>query len=570
MKSKRIYSAQTIAALFIVLSVFISSCITDPGVNKKRSSVKDFSVTTPVEGCGEGLLVIAFKNVTDNGLCVTDCGKDTGYHKATNSELIDYLKNNSKDPETYMKDKIASSSGACIEDKSTGERPTLAIDIKSDFCSCLNGKSDLISDCSTFCASTTSTTSPTLFLNTIPGPDVALNTNFGNLYNWCNTQLPTDTAQPQCFLSANDGANEINSIPVTINPNSNSLTANIQQLAVDKTYIVKIYEGKTGTYAQTKEFQLRRKAPTADDQPVVGALKISPISQYTCLSFSIPKDGSVTSYSRFYYYFAGNETPPPIPPTTTPGSTITTSSVICHDTQLHPGNDSVEYPRLELIPQHFSMWEKTDPRFVLGADGKTPTINNILTTRLFNEYGITATLDLFQLIKYFNRPQVAGSSASNVVPLGYIMIPFSDKSGNTFCPTQKDFNSNDPLFSLLKDYMDDTEGVYTAEKEAEILLDGNGSYTVRYGTIFITESVLKQYGFYIENGLKIRATQASMNTKTIYFYWPISATDDPLTQGNRKLFTVRTPDTLQGNAPTGQSTTQRSTDKRIGCVPKSR
>jgi hypothetical protein len=118
--------------------------------------------------------------------------------------------------------------------------------------------------------------------------------------------------------------------------------------------------------------------------------------------------------------------------------------------------------------------------------------------------------------------------------------------------------------------MDDTEGVYTAEKEAEILLDGNGSYTVRYGTIFITESVLKQYGFYIENGLKIRATQASMNTKTIYFYWPISATDDPLTQGNRKLFTVRTPDTLQGNAPTGQSTTQRSTDKRIGCVPKSR
>jgi hypothetical protein len=81
-------------------------------------------------------------------------------------------------------------------------------------------------------------------------------------------------------------------------------------------------------------------------------------------------------------------------------------------------------------------------------------------------------------------------------------------------------------------------------------------------------STLKTYGFYIENGLKIKADANSMNTKTIYYYWPVSATADPLTQGGRKLFTVRTYDTLSGNVPTGQSTTERTTDKRIGCVPK--
>ena len=87
--------------------------------------------------------------------------------------------------------------------------------------------------------------------------------------------------------------------------------------------------------------------------------------------------------------------------------------------------------------------------------------------------------------------------------------------------------------------------------------------------MFVRETTLKSYGFYIENGIKIKADAAAMHTKTIYFYWPTSTTADPLTQGGRKLFTVRTPSTLNGNVPTGQATTEATTDKRIGCVPKS-
>jgi hypothetical protein len=115
--------------------------------------------------------------------------------------------------------------------------------------------------------------------------------------------------------------------------------------------------------------------------------------------------------------------------------------------------------------------------------------------------------------------------------------------------------------------MDDTEGLYLAEREAETIQDG-GTYKVIYGTMFVTESIVKGYGFYIENGIKIKATQSSMDTRTIFYYWPVDKTMDPLLQGNRKLFTVRSPNTLGGNVPTGQSTTAVTSDKRIGCVPK--
>ena len=139
-----------------------------------------------------------------------------------------------------------------------GKRPTNQIDIKLNYCSCINGKSDLIYDCDNFCAQAPITSAPTLYLDTIMGPDILKNPKLGNLYNWCTVQLNSDGIPPQCFLNATDGIHEV-TIPVSINPKSNSLTANIQDLNLDRTYVLKIIEGKTGSDAQSKEFQLRRK-----------------------------------------------------------------------------------------------------------------------------------------------------------------------------------------------------------------------------------------------------------------------------------------------------------------------
>jgi hypothetical protein len=541
----------------LVLAV---GCISDPGVNKKRGLVKDFSITDTTVGCETGLLILSQPDT-----CTTACS--TGMHKASDTELAQVKTEYASDKNLIAK--IAGSAGICILDTSVASRPSNAIDIKSDFCSCISGKSDIISDCATFCANAPQSPSPTLYLNTIMGPEIALNTKLGNLDKWCNAQLDGDAVAPQCSLTATDGSgNTINNIPVTIPSGSNSLTADIRLLALDKTYIVKIVEGKSGSNAQSKEFQLRRKTQTTEDPSQLGALKVTPINQYSCMTYggSVTSTGAIlrTSYARIFYFFASNETPPPIPPA---GGT-TQSQVVCHDEQLHPGNDNAEYPRLELIPQAFTMWDRADPRFV-NENNAGLTINNTIKTRLLNEYGVTMqSLDLFRLINYPNRPTTTTTSTANI-SLGYLMIPFIDKTGKAFCPTQTDFNSADqPLFNVMKDYMDDTEGLFLAEKEAEAIQDGTNYKTI-YGTMFVTESIVKKYGFYIENGVKIRATPTSMNTKTIYYYWPVNDTMDPLLQGNRKLFTVRSPDTLNGNVPTGQSTTQKTSDKRIGCIPKS-
>ena len=543
--------------LFAVTSLLlVSGCISDPGVTKKRGLVNDFSLTNNTIGCGTSYLILPQPDT-----CTTSCG--TGLHLATASELA----TEKGDADDTLLAKIDGSAGLCVSDVIVAARPTNQIDIKSDFCSCINGKSDLISDCASTCASKPSSNAPTLYLNTIIGTDIALNTKLGNLYNWCSVQLESDVATPQCFLSATDGTNTINNIPVIINPGSNSLNANIQGLALDRTYVVKIIEGKSGSNAQSKEFQLRRKTQPTDDTTLLGALKVTPINQYTCMTYggTVNALGQIlrTSFARVFYYFASNETPPPIPPA---GGT-NQSQVVCHDEQLHPGSDNAEYARLELMPQLFAMWDKADPRFI-NPDTTGLVINKTLTTRLYNEYGVQATIDIFKLINYPNRPTTTSTSTANI-PLGYMMVPFTDKSGKTFCPTQVDFNGSDqPLFNLLKEYIDDTEGLYLSEKEAETIQDGTNYKTI-YGTMFITETVVKAYGFYIENGLKIRADQSAMNTKTIYYYWPTSTTMDPLLQGNRKLFTIRYPNTLNGNIPTGQATTAVTTDKRIGCVPKS-
>lgn len=548
-------------ALFILLtttSLWLAvGCVTDPGVAKKRGLVKDFSISKNAVGCESSFLILSQPDT-----CTTIC--TNGLHLASATELATAKTK----ADTALLAKINGSQGLCIDDFTVAARPTNQIDIKSDFCSCINGKPDLNNDCAATCATKPNNASPTLYLNTIIGADIALNPKLGNLYNWCNLQLESDSTPPQCFLSASDGTTSINNIPVEIAAGSNSLSANIQSLAPNKTYILKIVEGKSGSNSQSKEFQLRRITQATEDTTQLGALKVTPINQYTCMSYGgvVDTAGKIsrTSYARVFYYFASNETPPPIPP----AGGNNQSQVVCHDEQLHPGNDNVLYPRLEMIPQLFAMWDRLDPRFV-NLDNTGFIINKTLINRLFNEYGISSTIDIFKLINYPNRPTTATTStATTNLPLGIMMIPFTDKTGKTFCPTAADFNGSDPLFNLLKEYMDETEGLFLAEKEAETIQDAN-LYKTIYGTMFVTESVVKNYGFYIENGFKIKATPTSMNTRTIYYYWPTSTTMDALVQGNRKLFTVKSPSALNGNVPTGQPTSVTTTDKRIGCIPKS-
>lgn len=562
---KKIKGLQTYLSALAMTAILIavSSCVADQGVSKSRGLVKDFSKnSTNKNGCAEKYLIYKTPDT-----CTTACA--TGTHLATAEELSAVKTQLVADGNSTLLTIVNGSANICVDDVVVEARPTNAIDIKSDFCSCINGKSDIINDCDAFCALKPASDQPTLYVNTIIGTDIALNSKLGNLYNWCSVQLASDDTTPQCVLNATDGTNTIN-VGVNITAGSNSFSANVNTLAKDRTWILKLVESKAGSNSQSKEFQIRRKTQPSTDVEITGALKVTPISQYTCMTYGGKVDsvGKIirTTFARIFYYFAANETPPPIPPA---GGT-TQSLVVCHDEQLHPGDDSALYPRLELIPNGLAMWDKTDTRFVAKAvNGGKLTINKILEDRLASEYQILgSTISLFTLISYPNRPTTTATSTANI-PLGYMMVPFTNPdTGKTYCPTSTEFNGNQPLLNLLGEYMDDTEGLFLGEKEAETVLDGS-TYKTLYGTMFVRESTLKDYGFYIENGLKIKADTTAMHTKTIYYYWPTSVTADPLTQGNRKLFTVRTYNTLSGNVPTGQVTNEPTTDKRIGCIPKS-
>lgn len=554
--------------LLIIISM-IAGCIQGGGAT--RGYVKDYSVTTTSTsvGCGTSKYIIFTSDYTSYS-CVSSC--TTGYHSATSTEITTFTDSAS----TLVKSYYTGSKGMCIAD-SAATRPTGEVYVANNFCSCLSGKPDIINDCDSYCASITSTTTPTLHGSVTLGSSIANNTKLGNLANWCNVQLETDSGTPGCILSAWDGTN---TIETTVNVKSdNTFTADLTSLAYNTTYVVKIVEAKSGSNAASTEFQIRRvKQSTSTDTG--GAIKVAPISQYSCLQYGGTTNSSGvitrTSYARVYYYFPATEEPAPIPSS---GGT-NQSQIVCHDEIEHPGTDNALYPRLELIPSAFTLWDKTDSRFV-----KTNNVMNIVTTiqnRLSDEYGVTSSLgSLFTLLQYPNRPNVTTSSSTTSSTStatgsaqGYMMVPFINSSTNlAYCPTSTQYTGSDAIFRILKDYLPDTEGLFLGEKEAETIATGSSSgsttYQTIYGTMFVTQSILETYGFYVQNGLKVKASASSLHNKTIYYYWPTSDSMDPLTQGDRKLFTVRYYDQLNGNTPTGVDTSQRTSDKRIGCVPKS-
>lgn len=550
-------SMMTRLSFVVVVSLFLQGCLPDAGGSKLKKLAGSAVYKDNQKGCGENYFVFSTGNS-----CVESCDDYEGTHIGSTSEVDEVKASASEEILTI----IANSKGVCIDDVEVIKRPTNAFSINASTCTCRNGKSDVVNDCDAFCSAKPNNANSIVYLETTPGSEVLLNDKLKNLYNWCKVQLDDGLDAPECFLKLWDGSTE-QYIPLTLNVNSNKASATISTVTTfNKAYVASIVESKSG--ATTGEFQIYRKQQTSS-APVQGALKTTPISQYTCLTFGgTYADGvfSRNSEVRLFYYYPSNETPAPLPPY----PTNTARNVVCHDENAHPGNDSAEYTRLENIPMQFSFWDKTDPRFVSDTtnNGKL-TIDKLLEERYTEESnGKTATLSLFTQISYFNRPSVLGTTQT-AIPLGFMMIPFVDSAGKAYCPKQSDFDGDDLLFNILKEFIPETEALYIAEKEAEVIQNGSNTQTI-YGNMFIPESTVIPVAFYIENGLKVKATTNNMASKTIHFYWPIDSREDPLFQGNRKLYTIRTFDTLQGQTPTGISTSIRPNDKRIGCVPKSK
>ncbi len=541
--------------IFVIpLLFFFTSCMPDTS-----SKSKNLKTSALYNGTTTGCKNSYFISTTTN-TCIDSCEEYEGFHAGTAEEIASFKKTVSTDKAKF----IDKSKGVCIEDVPEIKRPSNAFTINASSCSCINGKADSINDCSAVCASKPSTTTAKLFLSLTPGTEVLLNDKLKNLYNWCTVQIDDGLAKPECVMSAWDGSSEV-PLAVNLSANSNNATVDVSQLSYNRTYVIKIVEKYSG--ATTGEFQLYRK-PQSSNNPTVGLLKTTPVSQYTCITYGgevVGTNFKVTSSLRRFFYYAASETPPPVPPY----ATNAVHDTVCHDTNLHSGNDSYEYPRLENIPMQFALWAKSDSRLAktsTSAQENDLAINDLIAERYAEESGTTgSTFKLFSPVKYPNTPKLTNTNQTTL-SLGFIMIPFIDKTTNkSMCPKQSDFEGTDTLFNVLGEFITETEALYIGETSGEVI---DGATGVIYSQMFITEGQLSPVAFYIENGLKIKADATAMRTRTIHYYWPIISGSDPLLQADRRLFTIKYQTELFGASP-GILSTSQPDDKRVGCVPKS-
>ena len=558
---KGIFCAKAI--LMAILIVGINACVSDQG-REDRPLVEKFGSSQDNNTPEQCTQVYDLTNYT----CRSSC--PTGTHLADQEErqqAIDELQaefesdNISEEQYQEILGHInAASGGVCVQGSGV-LRPSGsgAISINSDFCACKAGKPDIVNDCQAFCASRADANA-TLYGSVTLGAEVLLNEDLGSLERWCAGEITgSDLTSPACFLEVDDGSS-VQRKSINIPPGSNSFTVNIESLNYETTYIATIIESQSGSNAKSSSFQIYRKEPQEDS--VQGLLKIMSVSQYTCITRSASESEGVIHFEdkkRLHFYFASNAKPQALP--------RNVKTTVCHDNEMHGEEDSPLYPRLELIPQHFALWDQADSRFSdLDGDQK-PDINQLIETRLKREAGITRSINTFSLFKWPNMPTIEGLNQVANPNVGFFMSPWiRTETGEAYCPGQDEYNnSNDPIFKILKELVGvDTEGIYFAESGP--IEQASGSYT--RDVIIMREQLLKKIWFYYEDNQHFIPDDISVASKTIRFYWPPDIDDPYIRKSTQEIYTIRhSSDIGKEGVTEGLNTSLRPPDRRFGCVP---
>jgi hypothetical protein len=532
--------------------LILTGCVDESG-REGRSLIKDFSIASDSTGCGEQVFLYSTGDT-----CADAC--TDGTHLATDEEIT-ALAANSTDTIIEI---MSNSAGVCADDVVTIERPS-EVYVQSDTCACKSLKSASIGNCSTVCAGKTDKTETILYGSVLVGSTIELNDSMVNLHGWCNNEIGDGLTSPKCSLEFTEEGGSVEYVSLTTFEGSNNFQADVTNLDLNKVYVVKVKEVQSGSNAESDAFHLTLKDPDSDDDTTDDPLSSVLNSQYTCVtragSTSSDGDDIYTNAARLHFYFNNKNSPPAL----AAGNPF----LFCHDINDHGETDSILFDRLELLSQHFALWDNTDIKFVDQDGDGFPDVDTIIQNKLKDEYDVTDTPRLFWQFSWPNSPE-----ASSATLMGYAMIPWiNSDTGRPFCPTRDDYiNSTDPILKVLNSVVgNDTEAIYLGKKEPVSLPDDSGNMVTQPDDILIIrQGILEKIWFYYENGQHYTPDVVTSTQKTIHFYWPPDYTNPHTKKPSQKLFTIRSTDELSGTANSGVGsvpTTAAPKDKRIGCVP---
>jgi hypothetical protein len=548
----------------LLLIICLNGCLEDQSGRTGRPLIVDFSTIEEEESSG----CTDFMNETLTD-CLESCPLD--YHTAGSEELETLIAELAETTdtsnlefeegqtiETYLAALIAQSKGICLLNI---VRPSNAVYVNSNYCACKDSTPIILNNCLNYCYGKSTSGEESLFVTTRLGDEITLNEELGSLTNWCNKEIGDGNVQPSCTLELYDGSST-QELPIVIT-GTTSFKVDIQTLPNNITYVAKLKEKTSEATSDT--FQIRKYEHKSESEVALGPLKIMSVSQYSCMSRmgdSINGSFNATHALRYHFYFAANKTPPSLPP-------INNTVIYCHDIETYGINDSPLYPRLELIPQQFAVWDESDNRFVDSDGNGIEDISDTMSKRLLDEFGITTTLDVFDTRLW---PNVITYGDDNTIQnLGFIMTPWLDDSGKGFCPTQQHYNGDQPVFKVMKEEVGvDTEGLYIGLRQTLNLIGEDGSFTpAPHDILLIRENLLNKIWFYYENNKHYTPDDVTAGQKTIMFYWPPDIDHPHVRKSTQYIYTVTAPDQVDTTAaPDGAlSTNVVPPDKRLGCVP---
>ncbi len=466
----------------------------------------------------------------------------------------------------------------CV-DKFIPSRPTNDITY-TFYCACQAGKPIISNNCVSYCASRNDT-NPTLIINFNAGTTIQLNEIFsingqteGSVQGWCINDIGDGLGPGSCnatFSKDDNTSSSIASGSISFSGNpANSLSIDLSGLnySAGDRFLFNLTESTSGS--TSKAFGLEMIDPPDDGTTIRGPLSIMPINQYTCIQNSGTVSNSGSSFDQFmrlYFYFPVNSKPSPLPP----GDNF----LYCHDKTISQ-NDNSSLERLEVRGQVFALWDREDPRF-FSLDGESGNdvkldIHNIIEQRLLDEYNKLATINFFQPITLPKSPNPQNIEDINDQILsvgGFVLIPFIDEQSDLpICPTQDDYDGPRPEFRVLKDLIGvDTEALYLAESDPQVVTLDDGSQQVFTTPIFIRESELKQIWFYSENNIIKAADEISATNKQIQFFYPPDTANPYTRKPNQIIYNIRADDSCESAFSNGVRTSRCAPDKRIACIP---